>query len=330
VPDDYAYINTRVRVMRTKLLGGRALDSALAAGSYQEFLRVLAETGFAAELRETTTEGAGLPELDRALSRNLFATTQKVLGFADGEARREIEVLLMRWDLQNLRTIARGVVSGRGGETILASLVPGGTLKPTTLQTAAQSTDLASAGAALAVSRHPLTGAFRRGVAAFNTSSRLLDFEVALDQGYYRHALQVARNTTLRRYLAREIDVTNALIARGSRGQSGQSGALDPNLFVPGGHLDAGGYSRLAGGDAGGLPEVAAILDSPTLEDAEVAARGALDTAARNVAMSNPEGVGIILDFLRRKEIEVAKLRLIGRGKFYDLPTEQIRREVQA
>ena len=33
MPDDYAYINTRVRVMRTRLLDGRALDSALAAGS---------------------------------------------------------------------------------------------------------------------------------------------------------------------------------------------------------------------------------------------------------------------------------------------------------
>ena len=40
--------------------------------------------------------------------------------------------------------------------------------------------------------------------------------------------------------------------------------------------------------------------------------------------------MGVILDFLRRKEIEIAKLRLIGRGKFYNLATDQIRREVQA
>jgi len=327
MPDDYAYINTRVRVMRTKLLDGRALDSALAAGSYPEFLRVLTETDLAANLRETTAEGAGLPELDRALSQNLFATTQKVLGFADGEARREIEVLLMRWDLLNLRTIARGIVGNRGSETILESLIPGGTIKPAALQTAAGSTDLASAAAAIAVSGHPLARAMRDGAAAYNASGRLLDLEVALDQGYYRHALSVARGTSLRRYLGREIDVTNALIARGAR-EGGQ--ALDPSLFVAGGHLDAGAYSRLAGGDAGGVPEVAAVLDAPSLEEAEVAARGALDNAARGVAAGDPEGVGIILDFLRRKEIEIAKLRLIGRGKFYDLPTEQIRREVQA
>lgn len=325
MPDDYAYINTRVRIMRTKLLDGRSLDSALSSGSYQEFLRVLTETELAANMRETTAEGAGLPELDRALSENLFATTQKVLNFADGDAKREIQALLMKWDLVNLKTIARGVVGGRGADAILSSLIPGGTIKPAALQTAAQSSDLAAAATAIAISGHPLAKAMRDGASAYAASSRLLDLEVALDQGYYRHALNVARNTSLRRYLSREIDVTNALIARASKGQP-----LDPNLFVAGGHLDAGGYARLAGGDAGGLPDIVGILDAPTLEDAEVAARTALDNSARNVAAGDPEGVGIILDFLRRKEIEIAKLRLIARGKFYNLSADALRKEVQA
>lgn len=325
MPDDYAYINTRVRIMRTKLLDGRSLDSALSSGSYQEFLRVLTETELAANMRETTAEGAGLPELDRALSENLFATTQKVLNFADGDAKREIQALLMKWDLVNLKTIARGVVGGRGADAILSSLIPGGTIKTAALQTAAQSSDLAAAATAIAISGHPLAKAMRDGASAYAASSRLLDLEVALDQGYYRHALNVARNTSLRRYLSREIDVTNALIARASKGQP-----LDPNLFVAGGHLDAGGYARLAGGDAGGLPDIVGILDAPTLEDAEVAARTALDNSARNVAAGDPEGVGIILDFLRRKEIEIAKLRLIARGKFYNLSADALRKEVQA
>ncbi|WP_162865462.1 V0D/AC39 family V-type ATPase subunit [Deinococcus wulumuqiensis] len=325
MPDDYSYINTRVRVMRTKLLDGRALDAALASGSYQEFLRVLSETDFAANMRETTSEGAGLPELDRALSQNLFDTTQRVLGFADGDAKREIETLLMKWDLTNLKTLARGIVSGRGTEAIRQNLIPGGTLKPSVLQTASQATDLASAATALSVGGHPLAKAFRSAVTSYTTSGRLLDLEVMLDQGYYRHAAQVSRDTSLRRYLSREIDITNALIARNSRG-----GALDPSLFVPGGSLDAAGYSRLGTGDAGGNADVAAILEAPSIEEAEVAARSALDRAAHSSAVSDVEGVGIILDFLRRKEIEIAKLRLIGRGKYYELPADQIRREVQA
>lgn len=326
MPDDYSYINTRVRIMRTKLLDGRALDAALASGSYQEFLRVLAETeGLSANMREATAEGAGLPELDRALSQNLFATTRKVLGFADGEAAREIQALLMKWDLVNLKTIARGIVSGRGAEAIGNNLIAGGTIKPSILQTASQSADLASAGAALSLSRHPLARPFRNGVAAYNASNRLLDLEVALDQGYYKYALDVSRDTSYRRYLGREIDVTNALIARASQGQ-----AANAAFFVAGGQYDAAGYTRLTNKDAGGRADIAAILEAPSMEEAEVTARQALDQAARNTAVSDPEGVGIIVDFLRRKEIEIAKLRLIGRGKFYDLPAEQLRREVGA
>lgn len=328
MPDDYSYINTRVRVMRTKLLDGRALDSALAAGSYQEFLRVLTETDLASNLRETTGESAGLGELDQALSQNLFATSQKVLGFADGDAKREIQALLMKWDLVNLKTVARGIVNSRGADSIVQSLIPGGTIKPSALQSAAQASELQSAAAAIAVSGHPLARALREGALAYGSSGRLLDLEVALDQGYYRYALSVARNTSLRRYLSREIDVTNALIARAARGQAGAT--LDSRLFVAGGTLDAAGYGRLGSGDAGGQADIAAILEAPGLEEAEVVARTVLDRSARNVAAGDPEGVGIILDFLRRKEIEIAKLRLIARGKFYDLPTEQIRKEVQA
>lgn len=324
MPDDYSYINTRVRVMRTKLLDGRALDAALASGSYQEFLRVLSETDLAPNMRETTAEGAGLPELDRALSQNFFATAQRVLGFADGDARREIETLLMKWDLVNLKTLARGIVSGRGAETIAQNLIPGGTLKPSVLQTASQATDLPSAAAAIGVGGHPLAKAFRRAVTAYGSSGRLLDLEVLLDQGYYRYASQVSRDKSMKRYLSREIDITNALIARSMRGS-----ALNPDLFVPGGSLDAASYGRLATGDAGGNPDIAAIVEAPSIEEAEVAARAALDRAARNNAVADAEGVGIILDFLRRKEMEIAKLRLIGRGKYYELPTDQIRREVQ-
>ena len=70
-------------------------------------------------------------------------------------------------------------------------------------------------------------------------------------------------------------------------------------------------------------------MEAPDLQDAEVAARRVLDKAARALA-ADPLGPGIVLDFLRRKQIEAAKLRLIGRAKYYGLPEEQIRREVGA
>lgn len=326
MPDDYGYINARVRVMRTRLLDGRMLDAALEAQSYPEFLRVLSESELSSDLGDATAQGAGLSELDAALSRNFFATANKVLRQADGNARDEIGVLLQKWDLTNLKTLARGIVSGRPAEGILGSFTPGGTIKQSALAAAANSGDLASAAQAVMLGGHPLSRAFRDGVAAYNASGRLLDLEVALDQGYYRQALRVARGTALRRYLSREVDINNALTARALRGQT-----IDPGLHVPGGReIGAADFARLTSGDAAAAGDLAPIIEAPSLEEAEIIARRLLDRAAHDVAMSDPLGVGVALDFLRRKEIEIAKLRLIGRGKFYGVPVDQLRREVSA
>ena len=325
MPDDYGYINARIKVMRTKLLDGRMLDAALEAQSYQEFLRVLSETELSADLGDATAQGAGLTELDTALSRNFLGTAEKVYRLADGSARDEIGVLLQKWDLVNLKTLARGLTAGRPTEGILGSLIPGGTIKQSALQAAATSGDLASAAQAITLSGHPLADSFRTGVAAYNATGRLIDLEVALDQGYYRRALAIARGTALRRYLSREIDVTNALTARSVVGQNADA----TQLFVPGGqNLDTADFARLSTGDVGGSGDLASVLEAPTLEEAEIAARLLLDQAARNAAMGDALGVGVAIDFLRRKEIEIAKLRLVGRGKFYGVPADQLRREV--
>lgn len=327
--DDYGYINARIKMMRTQLLGERALDTALSAQSYPEFLRLLSESELSGDLAGATAQGAGLPELDQGLSKNFFENVEKVYRLADGDARTEIGVLLQKWDLVNLKSIARGLTSGRSGEQLSASLIPGGTIPMTTLQTALQGGDLSAAATALTLTGHPLAPAFREGVSAYGSSGKLLDLEIALDQAYYRYALRVSRNTSLRRYLSQEVDVTNALTSRSLRGSAGQGGGANPALFVEGGrNIDAGTFARLTEGDPSGAGEMAPILEAAGPAEAERAARDILDNAARNAAAGDPLGVGVAIDYLRRKEQEIAKLRLIGRGKFYNVPSEQIRQEV--
>ena len=322
--DDYGYINARIKMMRTQLLGERALDAALGAQTYPEFLRLLSESELSGDLAAATAQGAGLPELDQGLSKNFFENVEKVYRLADGDAKTEIGVLLQKWDLVNLKSIARGLTSGRSGEQLSASLIPGGTIPMTTLQTALQGGDLSAAATALTLTGHPLAPAFREGVSAYSSSGKLLDLEIALDQAYYRYALRVSRNTSLRRYLSQEVDVTNALTSRSLR-----SSGANPALFVEGGrNIDAGTFARLTEGDPSGAGEMAPILEAAGPAEAERAARDVLDNAARNAAAGDPLGVGVAIDYLRRKEQEIAKLRLIGRGKFYNVPSEQIRQEV--
>lgn len=323
--DDYGYINARVKMMRGQLLENRQLEEAVGAATYPEYLRVLSETPIREDLGEATAQGAGLGELDAALSKNLFRVVRKVQNLASGEAKKEVDVLVSRWDLLNIKTLLRGVLTGRGNQDILAGLIPAGTIKWPILQSAAGSTDLASLAQTLSIGGGFLGRSLRQAVTAGVTE--LLELEVVLDQNFYNSALSTARGNNLRRYLSREVDVRNILTALQLRG--GNAGNKASNYFVPGGSLSEGDFLRIAGGDNSvSNTELQPLLEAGTLDRAEVLGRLLLDQSSHNVAMTDVLGPGVVLDFLRRKEIEIAKLRLIGRGKFYGVPNDSIRQEL--
>ncbi|GEM45863.1 V-type ATPase subunit [Deinococcus cellulosilyticus] len=320
--DDYGYINARIKMMRGALLEDRHLDEAVGAATYSEYLRVLSETSIREDLGDATAQGAGLNELDAALSQNLFRVVRKVQGLASGQAKKEIDVLIARWDLLNIKTLVRGVITGRSSQDILAGLIPAGTIKWGVLQAAANSTDLAGLAQTLSIGSGFLGRTLRQAVSAGATE--LLDIEVALDQDYFKTALAAARENSLRRYLAREVDIRNILTALQLRG-----GNLSARYFVPGGSLNEGDFMRIAGGDSTvSDPDLQRLLEAGSLDRAETLSRGLLDRISRNVSMSDVLGPGVALDFLRRKEVEIARLRLIGRGKFYGVPADNIRQEL--
>lgn len=319
----YASVNARIKVMRTELTDAATLEAALTASSYQEYLRILSEGALREDMGDAAARGAGLHDLDAALSHNYLRTVRCIQSLAIGPTAREINALVMRYDLANIKTLVRGILAGRTPAEIEAGLIPAGTIRPAVLQAAASSADVASLSQTLAVGGGPLGQVLRQAVTGGATDA--LELEVALDQGYYRSVIAGVRGAGARRYFTREIDVRNLLTALQLRGASPQA-----RFFVPGGRdVSEGDFLRIAGGDNSlNSPELLPILEAPDLGGAEAAARQILDEASHNIAMSDVLGAGVALDFLRRKEQEIARLRLIGRAKFYDLPPEQIRKEI--
>lgn len=319
----YGYINGRVRMMRTALVDARNLDETANSVNYQEFLRQISETPLREDLGDATAQGAGLAQLDEALSRNYLKAIAHLRSIAVGQPAREIESLLLRYDLQNVKTLVRGVLNGRSADDIVGGLIPAGTIPWTVLQGAAQSADVASLAQTLAVAGGKLGQILRSAVSS--GASNLLDLEVALDQGYYRAVLAGVRGTHVRRYFTREIDVRNLLIARQLRG-----GAANVRYFIPGGRdVTESDFLRLAGGDNAVAADLQPIVEAADLGTAEAVARRLLDEASRNVAMADALGPGVALDYLRRKEQEIARLRLIGRAKFYGLSKDELAKELQ-
>ncbi len=328
MPDNYAYINARIRAMHSGLITEK-LEETLNASSYGEFLRILSESNLGADIGEATAAGAGLPQLDAALSRNFFSTAQKVVGMADGSSGRDIALLFAKYDLLNLKAVARGKIGGRSAADITPSLLPAGSLKPSTLEALAQTTDLNALAGVAGLNASPLALAFRKAVSSLAVSNNLLDFEVALDQAYYVTALKEASSDTLKDYLRREVDGANILTALKLKAQ-GRTEQLEPYFIAGGREVSKTRFEQVASGTGGleGLNAYAGLSDNTDLSSAETIIREALLKGAKRLYTSDALGIGVVIGFLKDKEREVALTRLIGRAKYYNVPAETLRREV--
>ncbi|HRP46660.1 MAG TPA: V-type ATPase subunit [Trueperaceae bacterium] len=335
---DYGYINARVRGMRAKLLGSSFYQAALDATDFRAFTASLAQTPYMRELEEAQARGSGLGAVDQAVARNVYHTAHGLLTFADGRPRELIGMLLMRFDLANVKAIARGKHAGKSLEEIQGSLFPAGELKPTLLDQAAVASDMSAAAQVLAIAHTEVTTAFLKAARRYQNDLDLYALEVSLDQAYYAAVLSRAdaahAPAGLKRYLQREIDGTNLRTALKVRGVGAQAAA---ELFVPGGReikrsafdaivndTDGSALAALAGGT---FAAAAAAAAGGSLSDADAEIRKVLDADAHRLSL-DPLDIGVVVDYLRRKEAEAAHLRLLARGKFYGVPREALEKEL--
>lgn len=342
---DFPYINARVRAMRSRLLPASRLEDLLAAPTMNAFLQALAATPYGPELQEALVRYQGLRAVDQALTTNLQRATRAILRFADDRPRALIEILLLRWDLANLRAIARGKHAGRRADEIGGALVPAGMLGETVLKEMAGYPDLTGVAGTLESLDHPLAAAMASGMAEYVASKDLLSIELVLDRGYAEHVLRETARAggdaaALRENVIAEIDAANVKTALKLASAGNLPEDRRKRFFIPlpedagavvteklflalsSPQTQAQAWERLR---VHGFP----VRDLPT---DLVAFERALDLqAAKDLAaryLRDPLGLDVISGYLAMKSAEVANLRLIARGKFLGLPREQVRREM--
>ncbi|MDR7542675.1 MAG: V-type ATPase subunit [Armatimonadota bacterium] len=339
---DFPYINARVRAMRSRLLSAAQLEELLATPSLAAFQHALAATPYGDDLQQAQTRYQGVRAVDEALARNLQRTTRKILEFADGLPQVLITVLLLRWDLANLRAVARGKHAGRSPDDIAEALMPAGTLGEAVLREMVASPDMSGIVGTLEALNHPFTAAMAEALAAYGEARDLAALELRLDRAYAevglgRTAGLGADARVLRWVLQTEIDVTNIKTAL----RLAAVGNLDEErrlaLFIPGGSvlspelfLELSALATQARTwrvvRAAGFP----IGDTPT---DLVAFERRIDLAltramVRRYTHGDPLGLDIVMGYLTMKSVEVANIRLIARAKLLNLPRERARAEM--
>lgn len=325
--------------MRSRLLDPGRIEDLLALPTLDAFIQALNNTPYAREMQEALTRHGGLRAIDEALARNFYHTTQKILSFADGKARSLIEVVLMRWDLANIRVILRGKHTGRPQDKIFANLFPAGGLSEVALRELATQPDVAGVIGALGGLDHPFAAALAEGLAAYQDSQDLLALELRLDRFYATHGLRVASRgghdaELVRGLLQMLLAATNVKTALKLQRAGALSREEKARFYIGGGIVTEELFILLTdpatveqgmkGLRVQGFPVKSAGDLAAFERDVDLEAISA-QTA---LYLGDPLSIGVVIAYVAMKYNEVVNLRLIARSKALGIPRDRVRKEM--
>ena len=328
--------------MRSRLLDPGRLGELLALPTLDAFIQALSNSPYGPQVQESMSRYQdGLRAVDDALARNFHHATTRILSFADGKARSLIEIVLMRWDLANIRLILRGKHTGRSDDEMISNLVPAGSLNEVVLQELVKQPDVAGVAGALAGADHPLAAALAEGLRDYRESKDLFALELRLDRFYAAYGLRVASGRghseqVVRSLLKTHLDITNVLTALKLQRADTLSPGEKLQFFIPGGRVvtekvflaftdKATAEQKMPGLRAQGFP-IKSPGDDPAAFERE------LDLATfrsqSGLYLGDPLEIDIVIAYLAMKSNELINLRLIARSKALGISRERVRKEM--
>ncbi len=330
----FDYGNARVRAMRSRMISRDVYRELVTATTIERILGVLGDTDYAPDVETAITRYRGPERYDRALSAHLAGTLRSVQGFYDGPPRRDVELLLLHHDLDNLVTIVRGQAALPGSAETASLLVPAGSLDHAALEELARQPGLRETVELMVAWGVPSRDTARNVLHVwpqYDRTGNIAVLETALAAAYAAHLAESIdpRGGHLSVMLASWIDTINILTSlrlRASRLDGEPVPAVEP---LPGGRIGAGAISAAitataadAAATLGALAPIPgwdAALDAwaeheriDVLSDDLAAAR--TRWAVSLFHRGDPLGIDVPLAFIAAKENEVRNLRLVGQG----------------
>ncbi|MEZ4442957.1 MAG: V-type ATPase subunit [Polyangiaceae bacterium] len=337
--NDLDYGNARLAVRRSRLLTGDRLVGLLDLG-FEGLVAALSDSPLGPDLREALLRFEGLRMIQEALRRHLGRSLTDAVSFYEGEARRDLELLASRWDLQNLVTLLRGQARRVAPDELVSLMIPTATLDEAALRELAEAPGLRAAIERMVVWGLPSPSGARRLLEAWRDyerhddvarlEHRLVELAAqALDTAMHDHHL----DDVLARPLRLAVDLRQLMTALrlfDAFSQGDIASVSGPHRFadLPGGYLDSAALRAAierpnleeavaalttAAADHPFLPFLHQLLDHRSLErlHAELEAWILTDTVAR-ARHADPLSLAVPVGYVFAKEAEHRNLRLVA------------------
>ncbi|MCK9592519.1 MAG: ATP synthase A1 subunit C [Methanoregula sp.] len=345
---EYDYVNARIKGMKSRLLAPSVFETLILKPDVESIIAELENTPYKNEIEKATVQYSGIQCIEVALRKDFTNAFRKILSFVKGgESEVYINILLSRWDIQNIKTILRGKNIHMTSAEIIECLVPAGQLDDSTLIELIKQPDVKAVIDLLATWGIEYAKPLTRNFKEYSEKRDLTILEYAIDKFYYENALDKLGEDSyddriILDMITTEIDVTNIKnVLKMMRDKIGIEEA-EPFLIKGGITLD--------------IEKLLSMLKSGTLEGAIKALEAtpykflselpadAFKTEKVSVFekalekylikreisrfLGDPLSIAVAVGYVWAKYNEITNIRIIARCKTADITEKEIREEL--
>ncbi|MHC1630887.1 MAG: ATP synthase A1 subunit C, partial [Methanotrichaceae archaeon] len=337
----YAYSNTRIRVMESRIISEEKLREMIEASSLAEVVAALETTEYSPYLREMMEERS--EAIERALNRHTADVYRDIAMMVPQDLKNIFVMLLRKWDIYNIKLILRGVYAERSPDEIRANLIPVGEIEPSQINDIAESRSIEELVTNL---DDTLYSSLSESLQLFDQNKNLTILEAKLDQILYEDTWKdvISRPLNdnllaLKNYLATNIDIVNLKFLFRAKKDGLPAGNIESYL-VEGGNLPE---SLLKGVlDIEAVDNIIAALEGTTyyqpvlnavpeyeatgsILPIELALDGYLVKVGKDISITQSFGIGPAIGYLSMKDMEIRNVRTLARGIEAGLSQDEIR-----
>ncbi|HEY0196053.1 MAG TPA: ATP synthase A1 subunit C [Methanobacterium sp.] len=322
----YTYPNARVRARKGRLFTEKQFSEIIEAEDLEGVKNYL----------------RGFPEyakfidqypIEQALNAQLAESYDMLAKIAPGRNRAAFQLLLRKWDVENIKSILVAKDAGLSVEETGKLVVPYGKLtdRLDALVNAEGITDIISI---LEGTSYPQI--LEDGLPAYQETGMLLPLEAALDKYVLVNMLRTVATPSdenaslLHEYIGNIVDANNIKIIIRAKADGLKYEDIEAYMISDGYQVRdwklkdllesedvAGVINGLEGTDY--APYLSEALSEYSSKGSIAVFDAALDKyvskTAKNISLKNQNGIGPMIGFLHKKEIEIKNLKIIARGK---------------
>ncbi|MDR3574669.1 MAG: V-type ATPase subunit [Anaerolineaceae bacterium] len=337
----YAAINARVRVMYSTLFTTSDLNSFADAADLTSLLAMLKNTVYGPYLDRVKDKEITPRQAVFQIKSRLADIYAGIINTAPGNSRPLVSQLYRIYEIDNLKAILRGIITGASWYQIRFVLFPLGTKTVLPAQTMVEAGNVAAAIELLRGTPYyePLSFAIKR----FSAEQNLFPLEVALDLFYWRKLWNEVKllagedRVQAMRIVGSLVDMNNLMWVIRYRVYHQLSEEELINYTLPFGYhvQDESIRAIAAGADIASivaknypeLSDVETMLAEPRhgLPRLEMDLKRSVAQKCRSAFSGNPFHIGIPLAYLVLADLEIQDLTVLIEAKATQSPTKEFR-----